>query len=204
MSTPAEPPTWVTLINHRNYEISTIYPHQIRNNSTHKVISPFLRNGYLSVTLTDTRFFVQSEREVVHANIARNYYLHVLIAKQFIPNPEHLLQIDHIDRDRLNNDILNLRWVTRRQNSLNKSSHMGIIYEFVDSLPVDALQVTHYANYTFENLYYANETFYFFNGIHYRILYMIRRRGSFFVQTRDIYDNKRVIYLAKFRREYDI
>jgi hypothetical protein len=45
---------------------------------------------------------------------------HRVVAKQFIPNPNNLPLIDHIDRDRLNNNIDNLRWVSLRQNQLNR------------------------------------------------------------------------------------
>lgn len=45
--------------------------------------------------------------------------LHRLIAKAFIPNPENKGYIDHIDTNRLNNDIRNLRWVTSKENANN-------------------------------------------------------------------------------------
>ena len=38
----------------------------------------------------------------------------------FIPNPDNLPIIDHIDNDRTNNHLSNLRWVTRKENSENK------------------------------------------------------------------------------------
>jgi hypothetical protein len=45
---------------------------------------------------------------------------HRLVAIQFIPNPDNLPLVDHIDRDRLNNNVDNLRWVNLRQNQLNR------------------------------------------------------------------------------------
>ena len=47
--------------------------------------------------------------------------IHRLVALVFIPNPDNLPYIDHIDRDKSNNSISNLRWVTHSQNCINKN-----------------------------------------------------------------------------------
>jgi hypothetical protein len=49
----------------------------------------------------------------------RSMSLHRLVAEAFIPNPDGLREIDHIDRDKQNNHVDNLRWVTRRENMRN-------------------------------------------------------------------------------------
>ena len=43
--------------------------------------------------------------------------VHRLVAEYFIPNPENLPVVDHIDEDKTNNKINNLRWCTQEQNS---------------------------------------------------------------------------------------
>lgn len=48
-----------------------------------------------------------------------DYPVHRLVAMAFIPNPDGLTEIDHIDRNRQNNSIENLRWVTRYENCMN-------------------------------------------------------------------------------------
>ena len=50
----------------------------------------------------------------------KHFYLHRLLALTFIPNPDNLPEVDHIDRDRSNNDLSNLRWVTSIENNQNK------------------------------------------------------------------------------------
>ena len=47
------------------------------------------------------------------------YSLHRLVAMTFIPNPNNLPQVDHIDGNRYNNHVSNLRWVTAMENSHN-------------------------------------------------------------------------------------
>ena len=47
-------------------------------------------------------------------------YLHRLLALQFIDNPDNLACVDHIDRNRQNNSLDNLRWSTHSQNNRNK------------------------------------------------------------------------------------
>jgi hypothetical protein len=49
----------------------------------------------------------------------KKFKTHRLIAMNFIPNPLNLEMVDHIDRDRTNNELNNLRWVTRSMNAKN-------------------------------------------------------------------------------------
>jgi hypothetical protein len=52
-------------------------------------------------------------------DVCKSYNIHRLIALTFIPNPENKPCVDHIDRDKHNNAVSNLRWVTYAENSAN-------------------------------------------------------------------------------------
>ena len=52
------------------------------------------------------------------------FQLHRLLGLNFIPNPNNLPEVDHIDRNNQNNDLSNLRWVTKEENMENKGVHI--------------------------------------------------------------------------------
>ena len=46
-------------------------------------------------------------------------YIHRLVAEAFIDNPNNYTQVDHIDTNKLNNTVWNLRWCTPSMNNMN-------------------------------------------------------------------------------------
>ena len=46
-----------------------------------------------------------------------NRYVHRLVLQAFIPNAGVLKEVDHIDRNRANNNLLNLKWTDRSGNT---------------------------------------------------------------------------------------
>lgn len=55
----------------------------------------------------------------------RTFKIHRLVAFAFIPNPDNLPQIDHINNKKYDNRPENLRWCTTKQNSTWRSAYYG-------------------------------------------------------------------------------
>ena len=82
----------------------------------HLMIISTNRYGYLTVHL-----YINKKK--VHKTI------HRLVAKTFLPDFSEKLQVDHIDGNRLNNDLSNLRMVTASDNQRNILSAKGYTYD---------------------------------------------------------------------------
>jgi hypothetical protein len=79
-------------------------------------MKPYLDpHGYYSFRLANNK--VQTKK-----------YLHRLMAEAFIENPENLKLVDHINRDRVDNRLENLRWISCTGNMLNTARHEQDMY----------------------------------------------------------------------------
>ena len=96
---------WKEITDYPNYEISNLG--NVRNKTRNKINKTWLCKGYYGIILQ-------------HNKKKQNFRIHRLLAEAFIPNPNNLPVIDHIDKNKLNNSLNNLRWVSISQNSYNK------------------------------------------------------------------------------------
>jgi hypothetical protein len=79
-----------------------------------------------------------------------------LVALAFLPNPEGLPEVDHIDRNPLNNRADNLRWASRSLNCLNRRTWGNCCYRGVtyDKRKQQYMaQIFHHGRLTYLGLY---------------------------------------------------
>jgi hypothetical protein len=71
-------------------------------------------------------------------------YVHRLVAETFIPNPNNLPFIDHINANRLDNRVENLRWCTEKQNLYYSVDIGNLIFGEQSRRRVFCIRVTEY------------------------------------------------------------
>jgi hypothetical protein len=82
-----------------------------RLHNKYKVLSQKLNKfGYLEVALSKD-------------GKMRIFLLHRLLAIHFIPNPNNLAQVNHINGIKSDNRLENLEWVTKRENTIHAFQH---------------------------------------------------------------------------------
>jgi hypothetical protein len=177
---------WLQLTAHPEVESQSAYPFLIRKRARGRIIalSPN-SDGYLRCWL-DGRFLKH----------------HRVIAEQFLPNPDNRPDIDHINHQRDDNHIENLRWVSHRSNQRNRSGRGGVQYEYDAELPAEAIVVDEFNGHHYTDYYYDDGRFWYYTGHAYRRLRINAdaRNGRLFVWMIDDEDVKRGITIANYRR----
>ena len=90
---------WITIREHPNYEVSN--RGNVRNKRNGYILKPQLnrKDGYHRVLLN-----------------GKHYYVHRLVADAFFDGEHQGIDVNHIDSNKLNNDLTNLEWSTRKEN----------------------------------------------------------------------------------------
>lgn len=101
---------WRRIIDFEDYEVSNCG--RVRSwkyTNSPKILKQFLiGRGYPAVILSNKNKAGQSQQ--------KQKYVHRLVGKAFIDNPDKKLYINHIDESKDNNNAENLEWRTQREN----------------------------------------------------------------------------------------
>ena len=101
---------WKSIPNYPMYKIGNDGTVISMFNNKIRIRKPICVHGYYYVNLNKN-------------NIYKRFAIHRLVAEAFIPNPDNKPQVDHIDGDKSNNEVSNLRWVTPSENLLNSNTY---------------------------------------------------------------------------------
>ena len=95
----------------KRYHVCRKYPE--KGFTGFREVNPGLGCGYLQVYLSGIRI-----PQLVHR----------LVAEAFLPNPENKPCIDHINGNKLDNRVENLRWATQKENNNNPNTRYKNVY----------------------------------------------------------------------------
>ena len=108
---------WKEIPDYPDYKISNIGNVMSKKYGDYRLLSPTQNKyGYLRVGLHQN-------------NKTKQFSVHRLVAIAFIPNPENLSTVDHVDRNKTNNDLSNLRWASYKTQNDNRSNSRTDILE---------------------------------------------------------------------------
>lgn len=92
------------------YQVSNMGRVKSSKNKYEKFLKPVTCGGYQRVRLCKN-------------GNEKMKYVHRLVACAFIENSRNLNEVDHIDRNKANNRVDNLRWVTHSENIHNRAAY---------------------------------------------------------------------------------
>ena len=100
---------WRVIKDFPNYSVSNFG--NVMNNQRNKLMKLNIKTGYYHVSL-------------VNDSYKKTFKVHRLVALAFIENPENKTDVNHEDKNKLNNHFSNLTWMTRKENNQHRSINL--------------------------------------------------------------------------------
>lgn len=182
---------FVTIDGFPNYKINP--DGVVKNVKTGRVLTPRISNGYAIVDLYNN-------------GLRKTTTIHKLVANAFLHKTDDGVVVDHINNDRTDNTIENLRYASYNSNNRNKLSNCGVVYKFISVLPSDSLHITIMKDIDVSDigLYYSKSTEDFYLRVaedKYRVMYKECTGKSYRIKFR--FNEKMVCYsILQLKREY--
>lgn len=103
---------WLPFPVNEKYHVSNLgRVKSFRKNLDGEICNQTISNlGYKKVSIVHDHIPLYTKNRFKH------YYSHVIVAMTFIENPNGYPEVNHLDRDKLNNAVGNLEWCTHKQN----------------------------------------------------------------------------------------
>ena len=94
---------------YENYFVSNFG--NIKNSKTNRILKQNTHpKGYKLIDLSKN-------------GIRKSFRVHRLVGKAFLENPDNKPMIDHIDENKANNNVKNIRWATDKENGYNQGKY---------------------------------------------------------------------------------
>lgn len=134
---------------------------RVYNNKLKRFLRGSIVKGYVRIQLRNKRIL-----------------LHRLVAEHYIANPHNYPQVDHLDRNKLNNNIENLRWVNSLTNNNNKNLYKS---------NTSGHQFVRYNNryYVFRKIYNKKECKKYFKSLTdalcYKYIFLLKLKSNIYI-----------------------
>lgn len=110
---------WLVIKDFPNYSISNLG--NIKNNKKNRIMKLTIKGGYYTVSLTNDI-------------CKKTFKVHRLVGSAFIENPDNKPTVNHKDKNKCNNKLSNLEWMTLDEQMQHKS--IGLHYKSNKNKPI--------------------------------------------------------------------